>query len=535
MKKRNITICVSWPYANNALHIGYVASSLSGDILARYHRMVGDNVVMVSGTDSHGTKFEVKAKQEGCTPKEIVDRYHAKFQETLAQYNFSFDKYSITYSDYHKQKCQEIFKKIYDNGYLYEKQVSRPYCPTCGKFVADTEVEITCPVCGRKTKGDNCECGYVPVEKDFEGGKCLICGGRTEQRTNNVLVFKLTAFRDLLEQVLKNGESIWRANSINETKKYLKDLVDRDFSRELQWGVHIPIKGYEDKVCWCWYEALLGYVTDTMLLGEEQGFDWQKYWKTNVEPETEKIIYACHAKDNIMFHSVLFPAELAATKSNFITDIRMVSSEYLNYKGHKVSKSNQPTDLSFDAKEWADKYDTDSLRYFFAAYGPEKKDIDFDLEIFKSVHNSEVVNKFGNLINRTLKFKGLETLPQGELDGEIKKLVQETYDDVAKLVESLEFKKTAERAMELVVATNKYYDDQKPWVQAKEDEKAFGNTIYNCAYVIANLSNIFELFMPNACKKIREYLELNNEYKWTPIDVKAGVDLTKVQPLFARI
>jgi len=182
MEKRNITICVSWPYANNALHIGYVASSLSGDILARYHRMVGDDVVMVSGTDSHGTKFEVKAKQEGCTPKEIVDRYHDKFKETLAAYNFSFDKYSITYSDFHKENCREIFKQIYNNGYLYEKEVSRPYCPKCGKFVADTEVEITCPVCGKQTKGDNCDCGYVPVEKDFEGGKCLICGGRTEQK-----------------------------------------------------------------------------------------------------------------------------------------------------------------------------------------------------------------------------------------------------------------------------------------------------------------------------------------------------------------
>lgn len=535
MKKRNITICVSWPYANNALHIGYVASSLSGDILARYHRMMGDDVVMVSGTDSHGTKFEVKARQEGCSPKEIVDRYHEKFKETLNAYNFSFDKYSITYSDYHKEKCREMFKQIYENGYLYEKEVNRPYCPVCGKFVADTEVEITCPVCGKQTKGDNCDCGYVPVEKDFEGGKCLICGGRTEQKTNKVLVFKLTAFKDMLEKILENGEKTWRPNSINETRKYLKDLVDRDFSRELTWGVHIPIEGYEDKSVWCWFEALLGYVTDTMQLGEEKGFDWRKFWKTDVEPDVEKIIYACHAKDNIMFHSIIFPAELAATKTNFVTDIRMVSSEYLNYKGQKVSKSNNTTGLSFDAKEWSDKYDTDSIRYFFAANGPEKKDMDFDFEIFQSVHNSEVVNKFGNLINRTLKFKGLEVLPNGELSAEVKQMVKDTYDEVGKFVEELEFKKAAERAMELVTFTNKYYDEQKPWVQAKEDVAAFNNTIYNCAYVIANLSNIFELFMPNACAKIRNFMELENDYKWQPIDVKANIKLDKVQPLFARI
>jgi len=272
-----------------------------------------------------------------------------------------------------------------------------------------------------------------------------------------------------------------------------------------------------------------------MELGKEKGFDWRKFWKTDVEPDVEKIIYACHAKDNIMFHSILFPAELEATKSNFITDIRMVSSEYLNYKGQKVSKSNTTAGLSFDAKEWSDKYNTDSLRYFFAANGPERKDMDFDFEIFQTVHNSEVVNKFGNLINRTLKFKGLEILPEGTLDESVKLMVNNTYNEVAKYVEALEFKKAAERAMELVSFTNKYYDDQKPWVQAKENIEAFNNTIYSCAYVIANLSNVFELFMPNAAAKIRGFLELENKYEWKPIDVKAGIKLDKVEPLFARV
>ena len=533
-KQRNIVICVSWPYANNNLHIGYVASSLPGDILARYHRMIGDRVLLVSGTDSHGTKFEVKAKQEGCTPKEIVDRYHAHFKETLDAYNFSFDKYSITYSDFHKAHCQEIFKKIYDNGYLYEKSVNRPFCPTCNKFVADTEVEITCPNCGRQTKGDNCECGYVPVEKDFEGGKCLICGSKTTQKEHKVLVFKLTAFKDVIEQTLKNGEDIWRANSINETKKYLKDLVDRDFSRDLQWGVHIPIAGYEDKVVWCWWEALLGYLTDTMELGQEQGFDWQDFWKKDHAVDTEKIIYAVHAKDNIMFHSMLLPAELEATKESFITDVRMVSSEYLNYKGQKISKSNTPSDLSFDAKSWSDKYDTDSLRYFFAAKGPEKKDIDFDLEIFQTTHNTEVVNKFGNLINRTLKFKGLEILPEGEIDKNIRDLVIRTYGEVAENIEKLEFKKASECAMNLISEANRYYDEQKPWVQAKEDLNGFNNTIYTCAYVIANLSNILEPVMPNSCDKIRDFLHLDKTPTWKET-VPGCVSLEKVVPLFTRI
>ena len=240
--KRNITICVSWPYANNNLHLGYVASSLSGDILARYHRMVGDDVVMVSGTDSHGTKPTIKAKKEGVTPKDIVDRYHANFLEALDAFDFSFDKFSITYDEYHKEKCMEIFKKLYKNGYLYEKVLNRPYCPTCAKFVADTEIEITCPACGKKTKADNCDCGHVPTEADLEGATCLVCGGATTQKEDKVLVFKLTAFKDVLTKLVNDNEGVWRTNAINETKKYLNDLRDRDFSRDLEWGVKIPVE-----------------------------------------------------------------------------------------------------------------------------------------------------------------------------------------------------------------------------------------------------------------------------------------------------
>lgn len=530
--KRNVTICVSWPYANNNLHLGYIASSLSGDILARYHRMAGDDVVMVSGTDSHGTKPTIKAKAEGVTPKDIVDRYHKNFKEALEAFSFSFDKFSITYDDYHKQKCEEIFKKLYDNGYLYEKILKRPYCPNCGKFVADTEIEITCPNCGKRTKADNCDCGHVPTEADLEGATCLICGETTVQRDDKVLVFKLTAFKDVLTKLVKDNENVWRANSLNETKKYLKDLRDRDFSRDLDWGVKIPIKGYENKVVWVWWEALLGYVTDTMKLGKERGFDYGKFWKTNVEPEKEKLIYMCHAKDNIVFHSMFLPAMLAGLKENYVINNTMVSSEYLTMNDAKISKSSG---TCFEALVWAQNYNTDSLRYHFAANGPEKKDANFTLELYQTTHNNEVVNKFGNLINRTLKFKGLDALPVGKIDELVKQRVELTYDEVAQNIEKLEFKKAAETVMELVAFANRYYDEQKPWVQAKEDVANFNNTIYTCGYVIANLSNLFEPFMPKSCAKIREFLNLSEEPKWEEIKEVKSVKLDKVQPLFTRI
>jgi len=532
MGKRNVTICVSWPYANNNLHLGYIASSLSGDILARYHRMVGDDVVMVSGTDSHGTKPAIKAKKEGVTPKDIVDRYHQNFTEALEAFSFSFDKFSITYDDYHKEKCMEIFKKLYDNGYLYEKVLTRPYCNKCGKFVADTEIEITCPSCGKRTKADNCDCGHVPTEADLEDATCLVCGEKTTQKEDKVLVFKLTAFKDVLTKLVNDNENIWRANSLNETKKYLEDLRDRDFSRDLDWGVKIPIEGYENKVVWVWWEALLGYVTDTMKLGEEQGFDYGKFWKTDIEPECEKKVYMCHAKDNIVFHSMFLPAMLAGLNENYVVNNTMVSAEYLMMNNAKISKSSG---TCFEALEWAKNYNTDSLRYHFAANGPEKKDANFTLELYQTTHNSEVVNKFGNLINRTLKFKGLEQIPQGEIAPEIKNMVDSTYKVVASNIEKIEFKRAAEEAMELVAFANKFYDEQKPWVQAKEDISAFNNTIYSCAYVIANLSNIFEPFMPKSCAKIREFLNLERKAKWQTVNIVAGTKLDKVEPLFSRI
>lgn len=531
-KKRNVVVCVSWPYANNNLHLGYIASSLSGDILVRYHRAVGDDAIMVSGTDSHGTKPSIRAKKEGCTPKDIVDRYHNNFTEALQKFNFSFDKFSITYDEYHKNKCMEIFRKLYDNGYLYEKKVKRPYCPKCGKFVNDTEIEITCPVCGRRTKADNCDCGHVPTEADLEGATCLVCGGTTEQREDKVLVFKLTAFKDLITELVNSNENVWRINAVNETRKYLADLRDRDFSRDLDWGVRIPVEGYENKVVWVWWEALLGYLTDTMKLGEERGFDWRKFWKKDVEPDTEKLIYMCHAKDNIVFHSMFLPAMLEGLEDNFITNNIMVSAEYLLCDGQKISKSSG---TSFEALTWANTYSTDSLRYYFAANGPEKKDANFTLDLFKATHNGEVVNKFGNLINRTLKFKGLETLPVGEVAKEVRTMTRATYKEVASQIEKLEFKKAAEAAMELVTFTNRYYDEQKPWVQAKEDPRAFNNTIYSCAYVIANLSNIFEPFMPSAAKKIREFLALDPTPSWNEIEALKPVKLDKVEPLFSRI
>lgn len=533
MNKKNVVICVSWPYANNNLHLGYVASSLSGDILARYHRMHGDNVLMVSGSDSHGTKIELKAKQQGCTPEEIVNKYHENFVEALKKFNFSFDMFGTTYDPYHIEHCQEIFKKLYKNGYLYEKTILRPFCDKCNKFISDTEIEITCPECGRKTKGDNCDCGHVPNDQDLSHGTCLICGTETHLKENKVLVFKLSAFKNFLTSYLELNRPYWRANSINETEKYLKDLQDRDFSRDLDWGVKIPIEGFESKSVWVWYEALLGYLTESMQICEAKGLDWQDFWKTDHCPQTEKLIYMCHAKDNIPFHSLFFPAMLEGLNENFVAPNRMVSAEYLLMNNEKISKSKSGN--TFEALSWANEYNTDTLRYFFTVNGPEKKDCNFTLDLYKATHN-EVVNKFGNLVNRTLKYKGLTEIPVGKVDEEIKKAISDCYTSVSREIENIEFKKAGNLVMDLIELGNKYFDDRKPWVQIKEDMNGFNDTIYTCAYLIANLSNLVEPFMPNSANAIRTYLGISNELKWEEItSFNTKIDIEKIQPLFIRI
>lgn len=530
MEKRNILIGGAWPYANSSLHLGHIAGLISGDVLARYFRLKGDNVLYVSGTDSHGTPITERAKKEGRTPDEIVDHYHEEFTKMFNGYNFSYDLYSKTKDEYHKTKVQELFKKLYDNGFLYEKYEDQVYCEKCGKFLADREISITCPVCGDETKGDQCDkCLHVPTVEELFGGTCLECGSKTVVKQNKNLYFALSKFQDEIAAHLEKCNKEWRINAKNETDKYLKQgLKDRAVTRDLSWGVDIPVPGYEDKKMYVWIDAVLGYVTNTMRICEDRtDISWEDFWKNGHNNK----IYMCHGKDNIVFHSIIFNALLLGQKEDYKLVDTIVSTEYLNYNDQKFSKSKG---IGMQALEALDIYDSDSLRFYLIANGPEKKDTNFSPDVYEAVHNSELVNKFGNLVNRTLKFKGLENLPEGEVDGEIKALINETYEKVGKDIEALEFKAACDKILDLVEAANKYYDSREPWKQRKEDEKGFNDTIYTCSTIIANLSNLYEPIMPVVTSKIRNFLNLGNA-SWEYTEPAKGLDLSKVEPLFSRI
>lgn len=526
---KNILIGGAWPYANNSLHLGHLAGLISGDILARYHRINGDNVLYVSGTDCHGTPITERAKKEGRTPKEIADQYHEEFSKTFQAMDFSYDLYSKTETEYHAKKVQEIFKKLYDNGYIYEKIEPQAYCEKCNKFLQDREIQIKCPECGEITKADQCDnCGHTPSVEELKDGVCLVCGSKAVEKDNKNLYFALSKFQDIIQANTDKCKQFWRVNARNETEKYLKQgLKDRAVTRDLDWGIKIPLPGYETKRMYVWIEAVLGYLTDKMKLSEENGFNWEDFWK---EGHNNKI-YMCHGKDNIVFHSIIFNGLLAGLEDNFhLVDV-IVSTEYLNINDEKISKSKGN---GITALEMLEKYNTDSLRFHIINNGPEKKDTNFTIEEFERTHNNEILNKFGNLVNRTLRFKELTQIPNGKLDEQAKIEIENTYKEVSNLIENLEFRAATQKVMDLVEYANKFYDENKPWIQKKEDIESFNNTIYTCAVIIANLSNLFEPFMPKSCKKIREYLKIQNP-QWSFTTIEDGIKLENIEPLFNRI
>ncbi len=526
--KKNVLIGGAWPYANNSLHVGHVAGLISGDVIARYHRQIGDNVLYVSGTDCHGTPITIRAKKEKTTPKDIAEKYHEEFEKCFNDMQFSYDLYTKTEDEFHKKKVQELFKKMYDNGYIYEKMDLQPYCENCQKFVADRELLLTCPNCGKETKGDMCDCGYEPKSEDLNNAICQHCGKQTVPKENKNLYLALGKLQPKIEEYVKENKEAWRASSQNETEKYLREgLPEKAVTRNLDWGVDIPVEGFEDKKMYVWIEAVLGYITACQKICLEKGLNWEDFWKK----DKDNIIYMAHGKDNITFHTIILPGLLLALEDNYQLPHYMIATQYLNINEEKISKSKGN---GITIRQMLDNYDSDMIRYYLIGNGPEKKDSNFSIEDFVAISNAEVVNKYGNLINRTLKYKGLSKIPDGKMDENMKKNIISTYEKVGKAIENLEFKNAVNMIRELVEASNRYYEEQQPWIQQKEDIEKFNNTIYTCSTIIANLSNLYAPFLPKSSDKIRKILNID-KCQWNYIEAPRNYELNGIEPLFERI
>ena len=524
----SIFIGGAWPYANGSLHLGHIAALLPGDILARYFRLIGENVLYVSGSDCHGTPISIRAVQEKVSPETITDRYHNEFLECFNKLGFSYDLYTRTDQEFHKKVVQDIFEKLFENGHIYRKSIKQVYCEDCHQFLPDRFVEGICPHCGNIARGDQCEyCSELLDPLELNNKKCKICGGTPTVKTTEHLFLALSKFQDELKKYIDESSG-WRENALGLAKRYLKEgLKDRAVTRDLPWGVDVPIDGFEGKKIYVWIDAVIGYLSASKQWASEKNGEWEKYWKGDV------VSYFVHGKDNIPFHTLILPAILYAIGDLHLPD-RIISSEYLTLEGKKISTSNN---WAVWAPYIVKNYNPDSIRYFLSINGPEKRDGDFSWREFISRHNGELLGAFGNFVNRTLAFiqKSFDgRLPICEIDSDIKVRINSLYISVGEKIQEGQFKNALEEIFESVRCANKYFDEKQPWIQFKENRGECERTLYICAQIIANLSNLLTPFIPFSCDKIRGFLNIS-EASWKYIECDTTLPIEQLEVLFERI
>lgn len=520
----------AWPYANGSLHLGHITALLPGDILARYFRQKGEQVLYVSGSDCNGTPISIRANQENTTVEAIANRYHKEFVECFQELGFSYDLYTRTDAEHHHKSVQALFLQLLDNGYLYKKTIEQAYCETDQQFLPDRFVEGICPNCGAKARGDQCDnCSAILDPLDLIDKRCKICGNAPAIKETEHFYFSFSQFQKPLEAFVAKAqqENRWRENAISLTTRYLQEGVpDRAVTRDLPNGVEVPIQGFKGKKIYVWIEAVAGYLTASI--------EWAKQHDENIKDwwNDETISYYIHGKDNIPFHSVIWPSILMGI-NNPALPTHIISNEYLTLEKQKLSTS----------KNWAvwipdilERYDADSIRYFLTINAPESRDTDFSWREFVYSHNSELLGAYGNFVNRTLKF--IEKYyhgktPEGKINSDIRAKVVKLYEEVGSLIMKGDLKRSLEDIFEFVRYANKYFDEQKPWIQIKEDVPLSNQTMANCIYIISNLAQLLNPFLPFSSKKVQEMLGLD-ELSWKEVEV-SSIFLNEINQLYNRI
>ncbi len=499
MKERRL-VTAALPYTNNVPHIGnIVGSHLPADIFARYCRLKGYDTLFIGGTDEHGSATEIAAQKYGITPKQLCDFFYKIHKKIYKWFNISYDNFSRTSRKIHHDLTKQFIRKIYENGYFKEEKIKLPYCKNCKRQLPDRFIEGTCPYCGyEKARGDQCEnCGKLLDPIKLKNPRCSICGSKEiEFRDEKHLFFDLEKLSPKIEKWVKKQKT-WREHVKKIALSWIKEgLKPRCITRDLKWGVKVPIKGYENKVIYCWFDAPIGYISSTKELGVKQ---WKKYWK-----ERGAKIYHFIGKDNIPFHTIFFPAILLA-EGSYNLPYNVVGLQYLNYERTKFSKSkgigvfceNLPT-AGLGADYW---------RFYLSFVIPETKDTEFLWSDFKDRINSELVGNFGNFINRTLKFiwnKFKGEIPKVKIkDQKFVEHVKKKIKKIFELYEKVELRKALEEILKLSDFGNKYFQKREPW---KTNDK---ETIYLCANLCKILALLIQPFIPDSSKKILRMLNSN--------------------------
>jgi len=534
--KQKYLVTAALPYANGFIHLGHLAGAyLPSDIYVRYKRLQGDDVVFICGSDEHGTAIEISAIKEKVTPKEIIDKYHFSNKESFEKLGINFDIYSRTSVDVHKETAQEFFLNLYNKGILKEKKSKQLYSEKDKMFLADRFVVGTCPVCGyEEANGDQCEnCGSDLSPLDLKNPRSKVSGDIPVIKETSNFVFPFADFQPKLEEWI-NSKKDWKANVINYCKGWFKTgLQDRDYTRNLNWGIPVPLPGYEGKVIYVWFEAPIGYISFTKELFEQRGEPdkWKEYWQN----ENTKLIHFI-GKDNIIFHALIFPAMIMA-HGDYILPDNVPANEFLNIGGGKFSKSKG---VGASAKDVLNNYSSDLIRYCLASTFPENKDTEFSFDDFITKNNNELAAILGNYINRTVVFaksKFDNKVPQrtSELSGILEEIKAQAKV-AAELFENYKPKDGLTEVMNIARAANKYFNDSEPWKVLKTDKEKCREIINDCLQICHSIAIAISPVLPDTANEILKTLNKDkSDFTWDKIGkivLDAGHELGENKILF---
>ena len=515
---KKVLVAVAWPYANGDLHVGHLAGAyLPADIFARYHRLAGNDVLMVSGSDTHGTPVSLRAEQEGRTPKEVAERFHRRFLETQQQIGISYDLFTHTDTTNHHKVSQGMFTALLDNGYLYKERQQQYYAESLGRFLPDRYVEGTCPHCGyTQARGDQCDqCGKILDALELGDPRTKVDGSIPVIRETEHFILDLPKLAQAVEAYLGDDKEHWRTSVLNFSRAYVKSgLKGRAITRDIEWGISVPVEGYEDKRLYVWFEAVIGYLSAAI---EEAGLRgapdlWKAWWYS---PDAESHYFI--GKDNTVFHTVIWPAELIGVGRiyeddpgctlNLPTDVP--ANEFMNLAGAQFSKSRGHM---ISLPDLLSRYDPDALRFYVTVIMPETSDSDFLWDDFVQRNNGELVGVWGNLVHRVLSFthRHFGVVPEagalGDVDRRLLDRVGQGFGLVGDLLGSCNFRAAMAEALGLAREVNRYLEVKAPWTQVKSDRDAAGTTLHVALQAINALKVIMAPFLPFSSEKLHAAL-----------------------------
>ena len=544
-KFKRTTVTAALPYANGGVHIGHLAGVyVPADIYVRYLRLKKKDVIFIGGSDEHGVPITIRARKEGITPQDVCDRYHKIIKESFKEFGISFDVYSRTTSKVHSRLASDFFRKLYDDGKLIEKESEQYYDPEAKQFLADRYIMGTCPHCGNENAyGDQCEkCGSDLSPMELIHPHSTISGAQPVVKRTKNWYLPLNNYQEWLKQWILEGHKEWRPNVYGQCKSWLDmDLQPRAMTRDLDWGIPVPVEGAEGKVLYVWFDAPIGYISNTKELCDaepERWGSWEKWWKD----EDTRLVHFI-GKDNIVFHCLIFPTMLKAHGGYILPD-NVPANEFLNLENDKISTSR-------NWAVWLDEYlrdfpgKQDVLRYVLTANAPETKDNNFTWKDFQERNNSELVAIYGNFVNRALQLTWKYwdgVVPEcGELTDTDRQAIAEFKDvktKVEQYLDAFKFREAQKEAMNLARIGNKYITECEPWKVWKTDPKRVETILYISLQLVANLAIAFEPFLPFSSKDLREMIGMER-FDWAELGLtdllKAGHKLASPHLLFQKI